>query len=77
MNKTGIDKVAVLDFQILWNDIPVKVRKDIEKLWSDYEYGNDVFYSKFDKYTEEDYPHLAKYVKSLNIEGEILLHYWW
>lgn len=55
---------------------PPEVKEDVEKLWMDYELGNDFNYFPFVVDEEEDYPEISKFLRGQGIR-ECLLHYYW
>lgn len=57
--------------------LPVSVREDIDKLWADFELGNDYYYFKWDDSYDGDYPILAKFIKDGGFTGEVLVHNSW
>lgn len=60
-----------------WTNLPIELMEDVRRLWTDRELGNDVYYTPFHVLeNEEEYPLIAEYLKSRNIE-ECLVHYWW
>lgn len=64
-------------FEVQWSDCPVEVEKEVKKLWSDYELGNDHSYINWESEEQgQDYPIIDEYLKSKNIT-ECLIHWWW
>lgn len=75
-NSPGHKPVTVIE--ATWTDIPHEVYDEIQKMWEDRNYGNDHYYHKWYKHSdEENYPAVANFIKSENLEGDILIHYWW
>lgn len=75
-DRPGHEQVTVICPQ--WTALAgTAVDEEIRKMWADYECGNDHYYLKWYEEMDEDYPATAKYIKDNNIEGEILIHWWW
>ena len=63
--------------EVTWTNCPEDVREEVRKFWRNYEAGNDYYYIPFEvEEREEDYPIIAAFLKSKDIE-ECLIHYWW
>ena len=88
---SNLTKVTIVDFQLCGGKkISEEVDAEIHTFWNDNNFGNDYYYSKYGSVNEFDemhgrakspdymaYPAMAEYLKSLNIEGPILIHWWW
>jgi hypothetical protein len=62
-------------------DLPKDVHDEVVKIWQDNNYGNDVYFYKWDSHwidAEEEarYPAITKYLAKHNVT-ECLIHYWW
>lgn len=68
-------KVTIIDVDDLPRNSPAA--DDLRKVWTDWELGNDFYYLDYDNLDDGKYPELQKFVESLEIEGDKLLHYWW
>lgn len=70
-----IQQVTLFDVQ--WSSCPVEVELEVEKLWRNYDLGNDHYYVKWESEDMADsYPVIDIYLKSRNIE-KCLIHWWW
>lgn len=68
-------KYYVIDTVYDRDIIPDDVYKEIRQLWVDYEFGNDWYYWEYNEYCR--YEKIKEYVKSLNLEHNVLIHFWW
>ena len=55
-------------------DVDKEIQQALAQKWL---FGNNDYYLSWDEGWSEKCPALAKYIKDNNLEGEILLHYWW
>lgn len=58
-------------------DVPPKVVSEMRDIWRDHELGNDYCYYSWDEEMSENYPAIEKFIADNEIEGDILLHFWW
>ncbi len=63
-------------FHAQWSECPIEVYREVQKLWSDSELGNDYYYLGWEsEEMGEDYPIIDEYLKSKNVT-KCLIHYW-
>lgn len=77
---------AKIVLEAVYSNMPQEVMEEIEKIWQDYELGNDYYYFSYNVSQQEylneagdvttDYPNLSKYLEDSGIK-ECLIHYWW
>lgn len=58
------------------DNCPENVQEEVGRLWADNGYGNDTTYHPWYAEQAEDYPVIAKYLSSRDIET-CWIHYWW
>lgn len=79
-NKARCTKATIVDFQA---NVSEEIKKEIHDYWAEREFGNDYYYEKFNDVGEFEvewegrFPAISEHLKSLNIEGPILIHWWW
>lgn len=77
----AIRQVTLFDVQ--WTDCPVEVEAEVQRLWREYELGNDTSYFSWDRTKDpsggslaERYPLIDEYLMSKGV-SECLIHWWW
>lgn len=73
---SAFHQVWVLDGQS--HQCPNDVIDEIERLWADYELGNDNCYMAWHDFMSDRYPVIKAYIKEYVSAGtEVLIHWWW
>jgi hypothetical protein len=76
-------KVTLIDTVADRDIIPSSAMEDIREMWVDREFGNDHYYARIylddldDPDECEGYENLYEWLRSLNLDTDILIRFWW
>lgn len=74
-------------FDVQWSDCPVEIEEIVEKMWQDYELGNDHYHLTFKGFDdlkemmsdEVDFELVKEYLQTKGVKDndEVIIHWWW